>query len=82
LAGPVPMFNTSSLLFRRLKIGGVAIGAYANAESHAAWKAVLELLSKTGARPLIDRVFLFEELPKAFERLSRGPMGKVLLRVN
>src|SRR5688500_7480820 len=26
LAGPVPQFNTASLFFRRLRIGGVAVG--------------------------------------------------------
>jgi NADPH2:quinone reductase len=80
LAGEVPQFNTASLFFRRLRIGGVAVSAYANPESHQAWKAAVDLLNKTGARPLIDHVFPFEELPAAFERLARGPMGKVLVR--
>jgi NADPH2:quinone reductase len=81
LAGPVPEFNTATLFFRRIRMGGVAVGAYTNEEARAAWKEVLRLLSRTGARPLVDRVFPFEELPAAFERLAEGPMGKVLLRV-
>jgi NADPH2:quinone reductase len=81
LAGPVPQFNTATLFFRRLKIGGVHVGAYSNAEARAAWAAVLELLARGGARPLVDSAFPFEQLPQAFERLARGPMGKVLLRV-
>ena len=81
LAGPVPQFNTASLFFRRLRLGGVAVGAYSNAESRTAWQHVLELLAKTGARPLVDRVFPFDQLPAAFERLQEGPMGKVLLDV-
>ena len=80
LAGEVPQFNTASLFFRRLRIGGVAVAAYTNPESHHAWKKSLDLLNKTGARPLIDHVFPFEELPAAFNRLARGPMGKVLIR--
>jgi NADPH:quinone reductase len=32
LAGPVPSFNTATMFFRRLRIGGVAVGAYSNAE--------------------------------------------------
>jgi NADPH2:quinone reductase len=82
LAGPVPNFNTSSLFFRRLRLGGVAVGAYTNAESRAAWQDILVLLSRTGARPLVDQVFPFEELPEAFERLAEGPIGKVLLQVS
>jgi len=82
LAGPVPEFNTASMFFRRLKLGGVAVGTYQNAEAHAAWGEVLRLLNKTGARPLVDRVFPFDQLPAAFERLANGPMGKVLLAVS
>ena len=61
--------------------GGVAVGAYTNAESRAAWQEILRLLARSGARPLVDSVFPFDQLPKAFERLAQGPMGKVLLKV-
>jgi NADPH:quinone reductase len=81
LAGPVPSFNTAAMFFRRLRMGGVAVGAYTNAESRAAWKAVLSLMARTGARPLVDSVFPFEKIGEAFERLARGPMGKVLLKL-
>jgi NADPH:quinone reductase len=80
LAGEVPQFNTATLFFRRIRIGGVAVGAYTNQESRQAWNASLDLLNKTGARPLIDQVFPFEQLLAAFDRLARGPMGKVLVR--
>jgi NADPH2:quinone reductase len=80
LAGPVPSFNTASLFFRRIRLGGVAINAYTAAESRAAWLEVLAMLARTRARPLVDSVFPFEELPKAFERLAQGPLGKVLLK--
>ena len=46
--GVVPEFNTASLFFRRNRIGGVAVGAYTPAESQAAWKEVVRLLSETG----------------------------------
>jgi NADPH2:quinone reductase len=81
LAGPVPSFNTAALFFRRLRIGGVAVGTYTNAETHAAWMAVLALLAKTGARPLVDHVFEFADVQAAFTRLAAGPMGKVLVKV-
>jgi NADPH:quinone reductase len=81
LAGPVPSFNTATLFFRRLRLGGVAVGAYTNAESRHAWNQVVRLLASKKARPLVDSVFPFEQLPKAFERLAQGPMGKVLLEV-
>lgn len=82
LAGPVPQFNTASLFFRRARIGGVAVGSYSSSESRAAWTQIVAILQKGGAKPLVDRVFEFEQLPQAFARLEQGPMGKVLVRVN
>jgi NADPH2:quinone reductase len=81
LTGPVPSFNTAALFFRRLRMGGVAVGACTAAESQANWQQVLALLARAGARPQVDQVFPFSQLPKAFERLAQGPMGKVLLTV-
>jgi NADPH2:quinone reductase len=81
LAGPVPEFNTATLFFRRIKIGGVAVGNYTPAESQFAWKAVVEVLDRAAIRPLVDSVFAFEELVAAFAKLESGPMGKVLVRV-
>jgi len=81
LAGPVPSFNTATLFFRRLRMGGVAVGAYTNQESRSAWRELLGFMTKINARPQVDSVFPFEELPQAFERLAEGPLGKVLLEV-
>ena len=81
LAGSVPDFNTASLFFRRLRIGGVAIASYTNAENRTACTEVVRILATVNAKPVVDRVFEFEQLPAAFERLSEGPMGKVLIRV-
>jgi NADPH2:quinone reductase len=81
LAGPVPSFNTGTLFFRRLRLGGVAVSTYTNAESQAAWQTVLAHLSKMNARPLVDSVYPFEQLPEAFARLAAGPLGKVLLKI-
>jgi NADPH:quinone reductase len=82
LAGPVPEFNTASLFFRRAKLGGVHVGSYTAKESQAVWQATLDLLSKTGSKPIVDSVHPFGSLPLAFERLKSGPMGKVLLRTS
>jgi NADPH2:quinone reductase len=81
LAGPVPSFNTATMFFKRLRMGGVAVGAYTNTESRTAWKEVLRLLARAGAHPLVDSTFAFDKLPDAFKRLAHGPMGKVLLKV-
>jgi NADPH2:quinone reductase len=80
LAGPVPSFNTAALFFRRIRLGGVAVGANTNKESRAAWQETLTLLGRSNARPLIDTIFPFEQVPQAFARMAAGPMGKVLVK--
>jgi NADPH2:quinone reductase len=81
LAGPVPQFNTASLFFRRLRIGGVAAGSFTAEEARSAWLEVLKILSVHDNRPLVDTVFDVDQLPQAFERLAAGPMGKVLVKI-
>ena len=81
LAGPVPKFSTATLFFRRLRVGGVAVGTYTPPESQAAWQAIVELLNRGKAKPIIDSVFPFEQIQEAFARLKQGPMGKVLVSV-
>ncbi len=81
LGGPVPNFYTGTLFSRRLRIGAMALGYYTPEEHHAAWRDLLGIMASSGAKPLVDRVFTFEQLPQAFERLAGGPMGKVVVKV-
>jgi NADPH2:quinone reductase len=80
-AGPVPEFNTGTLFFRRNRIGGVAVGDYSAESARTAWTEIVRRLAETGARPVVDGVFPFEEVVAAFGRLAQGPMGKVVVRV-
>ncbi len=80
-AGVVPDFNTAALIFRRIRVGGVFIGDYSPETAQAAWKEIVRRLDETGRRPVVDRVFAFEDVKAAFARLEQGPMGKVLVRV-
>ena len=80
-AGPVPEFNTGTLFFRRNRIGGVAVGDYTPETAQAAWKDIVARLHTAGRKPVVDRVFPFEEVKAAFARLAEGPMGKVLVQV-
>jgi len=79
-AGEVPGFNTASLFFRRNRIGGVAVSDYTAEQAQEAWEVITEKLNATGQRPIVDHVFAFEDVKKAFARLDEGPMGKVLVR--
>ncbi len=80
-AGPVPEFNTASLFFRRNRIGGVAVSDYSREAAQDAWHQIVARLQTMGKRPVIDRVFPFEEVKQAFARLAEGPLGKVVVRI-
>lgn len=79
--GAVPEFNTATLLFRRVRMGGVSVGDYTAQAAHVAWKEIVDRLEMIGRRPLVDSIVSFEEVQKGFIRLAQGPMGKVVVRV-
>ena len=62
-------------------IGGVAVADYTAETAQAAWTEIVRRMAEAGARPVIDRVFPFEEVVGAFGRLAEGPMGKVVVRI-
>jgi NADPH2:quinone reductase len=79
--GTVPEFNTGTLFFRRNRIGGVSVGDYTAEAARTAWAEIVRRMAEAGARPIVDSVFPFEQVPAAFARLAQAPLGKVVVRV-
>lgn len=79
--GPVPEFNTATLLFRRIRMGGVAVGDYRADQAQVIWKVIADRLHALGRRPPVDVTVPFEKVKEGFSRLAQGPMGKVLVQV-
>ncbi len=79
--GIVRDFNTATLLFRRIRMGGASVGDYTVQAGHAAWKEIVDRLNVIGQRPEVDAVFPFENVKTGFVRLAQGPMGKMLVQV-
>jgi len=79
--GVVPEFNTAALFFKRNRIGGVSASDFSVDAAQEVWKQVVGRLDAARRRPVVDRVFPFEEVKSAFARLAYGPMGKVLVRL-
>ena len=80
--GPVPEFNTATLLFRRIRIGGVSVSDYSAEQAQVIWKEIAGRLDAIGRRPQIDSTVAFEKVKEGFTRLAQGPMGKVLVQVS
>jgi NADPH:quinone reductase-like Zn-dependent oxidoreductase len=66
----------TSILMNKLRVQGILLG---NRESFEAMNRAIDL---DQLRPVIDRVFPFEEAPAAFAHLKSGQhFGKVCLRL-
>lgn len=79
LAGFSSEIIIGTFMFKRIHIIGIAVGDYTADEAQDRWAKIVETLNKTGARPLVDRAFPFEQVQEAFDHLSAGPMGKVVI---
>ncbi|MEX2015750.1 MAG: zinc-binding dehydrogenase, partial [Candidatus Hydrogenedentales bacterium] len=79
LAGRKATPDLGPLLFNQVRIEGVHVGKYSAADARAAWASVVEVLSRAGQRPVIDRAFPLEAAPEAFDHLAGAHFGKVLV---
>jgi NADPH:quinone reductase-like Zn-dependent oxidoreductase len=75
LSGQVCKLNLMELYFRNMTIRGVGVGHRASFERMNAFMDLHQL------HPVIDHVYGFDEVHQAFEHLSRGPFGKVVIKV-
>jgi NADPH:quinone reductase-like Zn-dependent oxidoreductase len=67
---------TDAIMWINATVSGVYVG------SREDFEAMNALISEHAIRPLIDRVFEFEEAPAAFEYMESGDfMGKIVIRL-
>jgi NADPH2:quinone reductase len=81
LAGVEAMLPIPSLMFKRASLHGVLVSDYDPAASQLAWTRIVSLLQGTGRRPVIDRVFPFEQTREAFDHLRGDVFGKVVVEI-
>ncbi|MCG6923910.1 MAG: NAD(P)-dependent alcohol dehydrogenase [Acidobacteria bacterium] len=76
LSGLEATLNLALVFMRGVRLQGVLVG------SRDTFDALNRVISRYRLRPVIDRVFAFEDAPAAFEHLqSQGHLGKVVVRV-
>jgi NADPH:quinone reductase-like Zn-dependent oxidoreductase len=68
-------FDHLPFMLRRQVIHGVLVG------SRWYFEATVRALEATGIRPVIDRVYPFDDARAAFDHLESGPFGKVVISV-
>jgi NADPH2:quinone reductase len=75
-AVPIP-----SLMFKRASIHGILVSGSPPAEAQWEWTRIVEVLSRSGVRPVIDRSFALADYAAAFARLAEHPFGKVVVEM-
>jgi len=79
LGGTKATIDPTRLIFNRLQLHGIQVARYSDTAVGKAWADIIRLLEPIRGKIPIDSVFPFGQVPQAFERLRRGPFGKVLI---
>ncbi|EPX76382.1 zinc-dependent alcohol dehydrogenase family protein [Salipiger mucosus] len=68
-------FSLSSvpLMLKRARIQGVSVG------HRASFERMVRFVEERSIHPVIDEIFSFDEVPKAFRRLEQGAFGKIVV---
>ena len=75
LTGQTTQLQLMPLIFRQTTIRGIAVAP------RTSFDRMNPFLDEHGIRPVIDKVYAFDEAVQAFEHLARGPFGKIVIKV-
>lgn len=76
LSGPATQLDPRLILARRANVQGISVG------STQMFEAMNRAIAANGIKPVIDRVFGFDEAQAAYQHLASGAhFGKVVIRV-
>jgi NADPH:quinone reductase-like Zn-dependent oxidoreductase len=76
LSGPATELNPGLIMGRRANIQGISVG------STQMFEAMNRAISANGIRPVIDKVFGFDEAKAAYQHMASGAhFGKIVIRV-
>ena len=75
LTGQTSNVNLMPMIFRQTTIRGIAVAPRSSFDRMNAF------LNEHDIRPVIDRVYSFEQAREAYEHLARGAFGKVVIKV-
>lgn len=69
-------FNPTPILMKGVTVNGILVG------SREMFEAMNRAIDLNGLKPIVDRVFLFAELPEAMRYMESGShFGKIVLRI-
>jgi NADPH:quinone reductase-like Zn-dependent oxidoreductase len=62
-------------MLKDITIHGIGTGSRQGLENF------IRAIDRNSLKPVIDKTFKFDELHQAFEHLSKGPFGKIVISV-
>lgn len=74
LAGAEFELSAVPLMLKRATVRGISVG------HRRAFEAMMDFVAAHRIRPVLDKIVAFDDAPAAFERLSEGPVGKVVIK--
>lgn len=81
LAGIEAAIPIPALMFKRASIHGILVSDDDPKSAQQAWSSIVSLLQKSGRKPVIDRVFPFQQTRSAFDHLRSDVFGKVVVEL-
>ena len=74
---PIP-----ALMFKQASLHGIMVTDRPPEESVAEWRQIVEVLQRSGQRPIVERCFSLADYKAAFCHLAGSPFGKVVLTMD
>lgn len=74
MKGSEIVLSAVSMMLKRAIIQGISVG------HRRSFEDMNRAIDEHGIKPVIDRVYAFEDARAAFDHLERGPFGKVVVR--
>ena len=76
LTGQTTQLNLMPLIFRQTKLRGITVAP------RVAFERMNDFLNANQIKPVIDHIYKFEEAITAFEHLSKGAFGKIVIQIS
>lgn len=76
LAGQTTDLNLMQVIFRQTKIQGIAVG------NRSAFEEMNKAFDQYSIKPVIEKVYRFEDAIEAYHHLAKGAFGKIVIKIS
>ena len=76
LAGQTTDLNLMQVIFRQTKIQGIAVG------NRTAFEEMNKAFDQYNIKPVIEKVYQFEDAIEAYHHLAKGAFGKIVIKIS